>query len=461
MKFIDAIGLKYFYDKLKDKFVQRIVYNKKTSADDTTHTDIERAIETPLIIGGKKNGSSNNTNLVLQDGNSSFEDGTGNYISIGGENIYIDSDNVNIGNGLLIVDKTNSNGASVNIESEDIKIWSDKINIESDNSSILMGSNQYGDDGITFKSPNTYTFEVNNTDCKMYFNQRGGTINNGNTVDTLDDGLKINYKTVVTYNFSSTEARLLKDVITASKTQIRNRISSTCSTKLTEAKGFQVFTNLYADPEHCTDIADYTDTEKAILTNNTVQKNILELNKTKTFVDSIKVNDNSIKLSEKNTTTNISYENYINPTGIFFRTITTMGSLGTRVNTLLKINNNGIVLYNGSATKVFATNGETFDMNTKADAFTEIPLSSWKTSTPFNILDGVVTNIYKGETVGNYTKWILIPYADSENQKYTAYKKGNAKYIYSQYDFDPNQPLLPWEFWLPSNLTSGTVEVDW
>ena len=115
----------------------------------------------------------------------------------------------------------------------------------------------------------------------------------------------------------------------------------------------------------------------------------------------------------------------------------------------------------GKNTELFAANGTLFDITTKADAFTEIPSSSWKTSTPFNILDGLVTNIYKGETVGNYTKWILIPYADSENQKYTAYKKGNAKYIYSQYDFDPNQPLLPWEFWLPSNLTSGTVEVDW
>lgn len=371
MKFIDAIGLKYFYDKLKDKFVQKSTKVSKENIDIygiTSYADLYKM-----------------------------------FVSIGDENVPA----------IIAADNTSS---------PKYFIMSMYNNTPSDE-----------DNGL----------HVNKC-CIMQIcsNTEDGKIK---SLSFKDDGI-----------FTMT------DNVVGKNTELfaANGTLFDITTKL-DVTGGKVQGNLYADPEHCTDIADYTDTEKAILTNNTVQKNILELNKTKTFVDSIKVNDNSIKLSEKNTTTNITYENYINPTGIFFRSLTTVGSLGTRVNTLLKINNKGIALYNGSATEVFATNGKTFDMNTKADAFTEIPSSSWKTSTPFNILDGVVTNIYKGETVGNYTKWILIPYADSENQKYTAYKKGNAKYIYSQYDFDLNQPLLPWEFWLPSNLAVNTVEVDW
>lgn len=452
MKFIDAIGLKYFYDKLKDKFVQRIVYNKKTSVDDTTHTDIERAIETPLIVGGKKNSTSADNSLVLQDGNSSFEDGKGNYIKIGGENIYVNSDNIHLDR--LYIEKDNDEHCiswsgykmSIIVNSFYTQVGGiGKIDMTKagSNYNMLISTQDYKDSYIKFATAK----------CDCYISD---------SAKPVDDGLKVNFSSNCYYNFSSTETRLLKDVITASKTQIRNRISSTCSTKLTEAKGFQVFTNLYADPEHCTDIADYTDTEKAVLTNNTVQKNILELNKTKTFVDGIKESDTSISFKGVTISGNIIYtnKNIVSPTGITLQRVLPSVN-GDTVSTKLSIKESGITIAGGKATQVFAANGSLFDISSKANAFTEIASSKWSTSTPFSILDGVVTNIYKGETVGNYTKWILIPYVDGETQTYTAYKKGNSKYIYSKYNFDPNQPLLPWEFWLPSNLTAGTVEVDW
>lgn len=85
----------------------------------------------------------------------------------------------------------------------------------------------------------------------------------------------------------------------------------------------------------------------------------------------------------------------------------------------------------------------------------------WSTVTPFNVLDGTVTAIYKGATVNGYTKWILFVYEDSETQTYTAWKTGSPKYIYGKHAFDPDQPLLPWELWLPSDLATGSVSVDW
>lgn len=90
----------------------------------------------------------------------------------------------------------------------------------------------------------------------------------------------------------------------------------------------------------------------------------------------------------------------------------------------------------------------------------KVSSSLWTTATPFNILNGVVTDIYKGETVGGNTKWILIPYKDTETQTYTAGITANLRY-YGSYDYDPNHYAAPWELWLPSDLGVKTVVVDW
>lgn len=90
----------------------------------------------------------------------------------------------------------------------------------------------------------------------------------------------------------------------------------------------------------------------------------------------------------------------------------------------------------------------------------KVSSSIWETVTPFNILDGVITDIYKGETVGGNTKWILIPYKDTETQTYTAGTTANLRY-YGSYNYDPNLYNAPWELWLPENLGSRTVVVDW
>lgn len=267
-------------------FVERITYNKKTSTDDTRHTDIERAIETPLIIGGKKNNSSStdgdtlgDDSLYLQNGTASFEDGTGSFIKLTQENVDIHADySIHIDSNVYLGSNYSTNGAGFYYTKsgyldESILARVNRFNITSPSGDDIAQFGRGVDTSdIKFWSSNGIYFSAikNNLHKEFYLCDSN---------NASDDGLKILFSSEKYYNFSSTETRLLKDVITASKTQIRNRISSTCSTKLTEEKGFQVFTNLYADPEHCSDIADYTDTEKAILTSNTVQKNILDLNK--------------------------------------------------------------------------------------------------------------------------------------------------------------------------------------
>lgn len=90
----------------------------------------------------------------------------------------------------------------------------------------------------------------------------------------------------------------------------------------------------------------------------------------------------------------------------------------------------------------------------------KVSSSLWASATPFNIFNGVVIDIYKGETVGGNTKWILIPYKDTETQTYSAGTSSKPLY-YGTYNYDPNRYAAPWELWLPSNLGSRTVVVDW
>lgn len=93
-------------------------------------------------------------------------------------------------------------------------------------------------------------------------------------------------------------------------------------------------------------------------------------------------------------------------------------------------------------------------------AYWKVSPSLWATSTPFKILDGIITDIYKGETVGDNTKWILIPYKDTETQTYTAGIASNLSY-YGSYNYNPECYAAPWELWLPSNLAKGSVTIDW
>lgn len=93
-------------------------------------------------------------------------------------------------------------------------------------------------------------------------------------------------------------------------------------------------------------------------------------------------------------------------------------------------------------------------------AYWKVSPSLWATATPFKILNEVITDIYKGETVGGNTKWILIPYKDSETQTYTAGTTSNLRY-YGSYNYDPNHYAAPWELWLPSDVAVNTVIVNW
>lgn len=68
------------------------------------------------------------------------------------------------------------------------------------------------------------------------------------------------------------------------------KTSSNNSVRLTEGEGFKVFANLFADPDHATDITEFTDEEKAMLKNNSVQRLLIMILKKLNLIDVIDPN---------------------------------------------------------------------------------------------------------------------------------------------------------------------------
>lgn len=91
----------------------------------------------------------------------------------------------------------------------------------------------------------------------------------------------------------------------------------------------------------------------------------------------------------------------------------------------------------------------------------KIPSSYWS-STPFMDVTGssMLLNIVRCETVNGNTKWILYMDTDSEDQIYTASTSSKVGY-YGSHTVKYGFYSQPWEIWIPSGASSGTVKIDW
>ena len=87
------------------------------------------------------------------------------------------------------------------------------------------------------------------------------------------------------------EIKCWGDQISSTKGKdIRLKTSSSNSVRLTEGEGFKVFANLFAEPDHATDITEFTDEEKAMLKNNSVQRLLIMILKKLNLIDVIDPN---------------------------------------------------------------------------------------------------------------------------------------------------------------------------
>lgn len=133
----------------------------------------------------------------------------------------------------------------------------------------------------------------------------------------------------------------------------------------------------------------------------------------------------------------------------------------------------GTLLYNTSTKKYYYYNGSkateiTLDLFLQAAngnnlfptrQWWQVHSNNWNTATPFEDQTGAVTAIYKGETAGDYTKWLIVMDTESEDQTY-AINNTTEGYTYKTRTVEADTYNEPWEIWLPNSITSG-VEINY
>lgn len=286
MKFLNETGLAYFLNKLKSLFVT------KTDFDKIYNTD--GIINAKQIIHKTNNDDSKNYDLTLGD-RETFKDSNtdkGSYICINGQT---DPNGNFVKDGNIYINAYNKSNISVT-PSIYLNATSD-INLSAQNGIDLSGSPICSDiqisSGIMLKPSNDTTIEsqlfVRNHGNNLNFTNNAFNISyansdsykaihyepkgiNGNASEKLQFIVDINNN--ATIDIRPTQIKCWTDTFSIKKDkEIKFKTSSTNSCRLTEGEGFKVFGNLYAMPDHATDLEGFIGGSNInYLSDNSVQK---------------------------------------------------------------------------------------------------------------------------------------------------------------------------------------------
>ena len=144
---------------------------------------------------------------------------------------------------------------------------------------------------------NEYQFSINNRkngqEEKYFYIDHSGDLTNlpnkdGDKIQFFADNIGVQS---IPLQIKKNEIKCWGDQISSTKGKdIRLKTSSSNSVRLTEGEGFKVFANLFAEPDHATDITEFTDEEKAMLKNNSVQRLLIMILKKLNLIDVIDPN---------------------------------------------------------------------------------------------------------------------------------------------------------------------------
>lgn len=334
MKFLNINGLTYFLSKLDNRFVSRSEFGDVVKLHDTItgnrisanqiynwHPDSKEGDNHDLILGNNNgqdsyiqidstksdasDGNDKRGNIYIKSKNTVNVDVDSgfhvNYISPhtdDGFNTVYNSASLNIGDcGLSLnldpIAQDSKPDDNIRLKSVFLKMSRDKgVSIcggEKNDSNNIYGSIKLNGGNVTFNA-NSDGFGRYTVIKQDYFAFYGRSVHEDDLKAVIEakdseyDGTA-QVKLLSTYNSAAftinpTQLKLFGKSLELQKDRnIKFRTSSSNTMRLTEGEGFKVFANMYAEPDHATDIAEYSDEEKTILSSNTVQKNILDLNK--------------------------------------------------------------------------------------------------------------------------------------------------------------------------------------
>lgn len=92
----------------------------------------------------------------------------------------------------------------------------------------------------------------------------------------------------------------------------------------------------------------------------------------------------------------------------------------------------------------------------------KIASSNHDSMTPFVDNERMILGIWKGESCGSYTKWLIEMNTEDEQQTYSAGRTVKDKYYGTHtVPADGESYNAPWELWLPSDLAAKSVVIHY
>ena len=294
-----------------DNYAKKILTTNFVNAIQFCHCDNSAWTTTndyDVIVGNRPDGTAI-SNDFAQDGYIEI-DSTKSADSFGGfkqGHIYItipnDTGSINLGRGVtekkasaIALSKTGNINITQNNKPSTSNIQLNGTNIQltqsNDKANAVLG--RYAGTNVNI---NEYQFSINNrkdVQTEKYFSiQHSGDLTN--SPNKLGDKIQfftgVNGDDEIPLEIKKEEIRCWGDQVQARKgKQIKLKTSPNNSVRLTEGEGFKVFANLFADPDHATDITEFTDEEKAMLKNNSVQRLLIMILKKLNLIDVIDPN---------------------------------------------------------------------------------------------------------------------------------------------------------------------------
>lgn len=276
-----------------DNYAKKILTTNFVNAIQFCHCDNSAWTITndyDIIVGNRPDGIAI-SNDFANDGYIEI-DSTKSADSFGGfkqGNMYItipnDTGSINLGRGVnetkasaIVLSKTGNINITQNNRPSTSNIQLNGTNIQltqsNDKANAVLG--RYAGTNINI---NEYQFSINNRkdsqEEKYFYIYHSGDLTN--SPDKVNDKIQFFADDLgvqsIPLQIKKNEIKCWGDQISSTKGKdIRLKTSSSNSVRLTEGEGFKVFANLFAEPDHATDITEFTDEEKAMLKNNSVQR---------------------------------------------------------------------------------------------------------------------------------------------------------------------------------------------
>lgn len=248
----DASNVTQYYTSTRDKFI--------ADSDDIT---LQKCLYASAIVGKRKESDDETSPKELILYGEGDNKNTGKSSIVANQNLRLNSTNrVVINEHIVASDFENIFEVNAKNNESILQVWYDADTPEGCYTDIKGRMSFNGIDKANTFNVKDYD-DINILGNNSFVVSTGTSIYTGYALGIEENKIRFLYNNDTRFSVDANNVKL--------------RTSANNSVRLTEGEGFKVFTNLYAEPDHVSDVTNMTDAEKQLLSDNTVQKLFVDM----------------------------------------------------------------------------------------------------------------------------------------------------------------------------------------